>query len=223
LVKADQWLVTVLQGLELHDVDLFDGLPTTTAIVNAQRTAPNSVSEHQILQFARFIYQSFLWILAAYEFVRTLDEICRADCTIYGDALSQDVNKFKHHIERLRIPLAKLKATRRHPNDYEIAYPGWVPEKGVAWQLDPSTIITRVDLSEELVSLLEKLKSNRAPVDLTNLTSRPMNSGVGRGIRHSLRLPSARRGIRLGSPPEYAGVSTSLIGKSFDNRAQSRR
>jgi hypothetical protein len=56
------------------------------------------------LQFAGPIHQSFLWVLAAYEFVRTLDEICRADRTIYGDVLGEDVNQFKHQIERLRIP-----------------------------------------------------------------------------------------------------------------------
>lgn len=146
LVKADQWLVIVLQGLGRLDVDLFNEMPTITANVDAQRTAPNTVSEEQIVQFGRHIYQSFLWVLAAYEFVRTLDQICRADRTIYGNALSQDVNQFKRRIERLRIPLAKLEPADRHPTDSPIAYPVWVPHKGVAWQLDPSTIIARVDL-----------------------------------------------------------------------------
>lgn len=125
----------------------------------AQRTAPNTLSDHQLLEFDRHLYQSFLWVLAAYEFVRTLDQICRADRTIYGDALSKDVNHLKHQIERLRVPLAKLEPAGRHPTDSSIAYPAWVPHKGVAWQLDSSTIIVRVDLSEELLSLVEKLKA----------------------------------------------------------------
>lgn len=157
LVKADQWLVIVLQGLGRLDVDLFNEMPTITANVNAQGTAPNTLSDHQLLEFDRHLYQSFLWMLAAYEFVRTLDQICRDDRTIYGDALSKDVNHFKHEIERLRIPLAKLEL-RKNPKVRQIAYPVWVAHKGVAWRLDPSTIIARVDLSEKLLSLVEKLK-----------------------------------------------------------------
>jgi hypothetical protein len=157
LVKADQWLVIVVQGLGRLDVDLFNEMLITAANIDAHITAPNTVSEQQIAQFDRHIYQSFLWVLAAYEFVRTLDQICRTDRTIYGDALSKDVNHFKHRIERLRIPLAKLEL-RKNPKVRQIAYPVWVPHKGVAWQLDPSTVIARVDFSEELLSLVEKLK-----------------------------------------------------------------
>ena len=163
LAKADQWLVPVLQGLGRLDRDLFNETPTITANLKAQRTAPHTVSDHQNDQFDRYIYQSFLWVLAAYELVRTLDEICRADHTIYGHSLTQDVNQFKHQIERLRIPLAKPHAVRRYPDDYHIAYPRWVPGKGVAWQLDPSIIITRADLSEGLLSLVEKLRATIPP------------------------------------------------------------
>jgi hypothetical protein len=164
-VKADPWLVLVLQGSGRLDVDLFNEMTITAANIDAQITAPNTVSEQQIEQFNRHLYQSFLWVLAAYEFVRTLDQICRADSAIYGDALSKDVNHFKHQIERLRIPLAKLERVRdpkvrKSPKVRQIAYPVWVPHKGVAWQLDPSTIIARVDLSEELLSLVEKLKAS---------------------------------------------------------------
>ena len=113
LAKADQWLVPVLQGLGRLDRDLFDETPTITANLNAQRTAPHTVSDYQVDQFDRYIYQSFLWVLAAYELVRTLDEICRADHKIYGHSLTQDVNQFKHQIERLRIPLAKPHADAR--------------------------------------------------------------------------------------------------------------
>jgi hypothetical protein len=158
LVKADQWLVDVLQGLGRLDVALFDEMAVTAANIDAQITAPNTVSEQLIGQFERHRYQSFLWVLAAYEFVRTLDQICRADGAIYGNVLSQDVKQFKHRIERLRIPLAKLEPANRHPTDSPIAYPVWVPHKGMAWQLDSSTIIVRVDLSEELLSLVEKLE-----------------------------------------------------------------
>jgi hypothetical protein len=97
--------------------------------------------------------------LAAYEFVRTLDQLCRVNRTIYEDALNKGVNHFKHQIERLRIPLAKLERVK-NPKALQIAYPVWVPEKGVAWQLDPSFMIARVDHSEELLIFVEKLKAS---------------------------------------------------------------
>src|SRR5271166_482538 len=102
LAKADQWLVLVLQGLGRLDRDLFNETPTITANLNAQRTAPHTVSDHQNDQFDRYIYQSFLWVLATYELVRTLDQVCRADHKIYGHSSTQDINQFKHQIERLR-------------------------------------------------------------------------------------------------------------------------
>ncbi|MBV9644166.1 MAG: hypothetical protein JO334_11380 [Verrucomicrobia bacterium] len=44
-------------------------------------------------------------------------------------------------------------------NDYHIAYRPWGFGKSVAWQLDPSTIIARVDLSEHCYHL-EKLRAS---------------------------------------------------------------
>ena len=58
LAKADQWLVPVLQGLGRLDRDLFDETPTITANLNAQRTAPHTVSDYQVDQFDRYIYIS---------------------------------------------------------------------------------------------------------------------------------------------------------------------
>jgi hypothetical protein len=169
LATADKWLVqnrgltsnvelvVLLQGLGRMDVELINDALVAAENVNTQRTSPQTLSSTQILQPARHIYQSFLWVLAAYEFIRTLDQICTQDSTVYSSALSQDIKQFKHGIERVRIPLAKLETAVRYLSDFPMAYPGWVNQKEVGWQVGPSTIITRIDLSNELLSLVEKL------------------------------------------------------------------
>jgi hypothetical protein len=172
LAAADSWLAqnragvttnfqlgALLQGLGLMDVELIDDSLVATKNINAQSTSPKTLSKAQILQPARHIYQSFLWILAAYEFIRTLDEICsKGDPNIYGAALNQEIKRFKHSIERVRVPLAKIVSARRHPTDYSIAYPAWANDKGVGWQVDASTLIARIELSDGLLALVEKLR-----------------------------------------------------------------
>jgi hypothetical protein len=156
-ITSNAQLVVLLQGLGRMDVELIDDALVARENINAQTTSPETLSQAQISQFDRHIYQSFLWVLAAYELIRTLDQICRKDPTVYGPALSKDINRFKQSIERIRIPLAKLETADRYPSDFPMAYPVWGTQKGVAWQVDPSTIITRIDLSDELLSLVEKM------------------------------------------------------------------
>jgi hypothetical protein len=174
LAAADRWLaqnragvttnaqlVTLLQGLGRMDVELIYDSVLAAENIDAQRMSLGRLSQAQISQPDHHIYRSFLWVLAAYEFIRTLDEICsKRDPNIYGGTLNQETNRFKHNIERVRVPLAKIESSRRHPTDHPIAYPAWVNDKGVGWQVDASTVVARIDLSDELLALVENLRLN---------------------------------------------------------------
>jgi hypothetical protein len=172
LAKADKWLnqernlgsnvelVYQLQGLARLDFELQANLSGVAAAIEAQTKATDVIPDAALLALQRHLYQSFLWVLAAYELIRTLDQVCSADETIYGPALSKEIKDFKHYIERLRVPLAKLVAAKRHRNsDFPRAYPVLVNGKDVAWQVHPSTTISRQDLSDRLLLLMEKLRA----------------------------------------------------------------
>jgi hypothetical protein len=89
---------------------------------------PPRVSDAEIVQFADYIYQNFLWVLAGHELIRTLDQICREETGISA-ARKNSINASKRQMERVRIPLAKLEVADRFPDDSRIAVPGWQPGK----------------------------------------------------------------------------------------------
>jgi hypothetical protein len=106
---------------------------------------PPRVSETDILQFADYIYQNFLWVLAAYEYTRTLDEMYR-DREAIEPVRSKAITGVKHQMERVRMPLAKLEAAKTFPNDSRIAFPAWQPSRGIGWMVDNQTLILRIEL-----------------------------------------------------------------------------
>lgn len=70
------------------------------------------------------------------------------------------MNDLKHEIERLRIPLAKFEPARRFATDSPIAYPALMGrDLGVAWHLGPDTFVSRRELSDALLSLVEDIRS----------------------------------------------------------------
>lgn len=100
---------------------------------------------------------SYLWILGAYEFVRALEQRAREDDTFFPE-FKDNLRNLKHSFERIRIPLAKFEAARRHKDtDSHIAYPSFNPETGVGWQVAQDTWIDRRVLSDELLELLEQI------------------------------------------------------------------
>ncbi|MGB6603011.1 MAG: hypothetical protein WBE65_01765 [Steroidobacteraceae bacterium] len=100
---------------------------------------------------------SFLWVLGAYEFVRTLCARVKTDAIEKTPEEVRNVLlQVKHRFARVRIPLAKMEpASAFAGEDWPIAYPGLKRGVGVAWQLNPSTAITRRELSDVLLEALE--------------------------------------------------------------------
>lgn len=101
---------------------------------------------------------SYLWILGAYEAVRTLDQRFAA---LGASAVNrkQATGSLKHKFERLRVPLAKLEPSRRHKNtDYSFPRPGIADNRGIAWEVAPNEVVSRSNLSDEFLSLLERIQ-----------------------------------------------------------------
>jgi hypothetical protein len=155
-------LVHQLQGLGRFDVELENEEKIVAQAIKLQNTAGATLSDAALVLPDRHIYQSFLWVISAYEFIRTVDQACSKDKAIYGPVLSKDIKDYKQEIERLRIPLAKLEAAQRHPTDYPMAYPVWINAREAAWLVNPTKTISRKQLSEGLLTLTEKLKASTA-------------------------------------------------------------
>ncbi|EHU2500695.1 hypothetical protein ACU988_002809 [Acinetobacter baumannii] len=112
--------------------------------------------------------QSFMWVLAAYEIIRTLNDDKRPSYNTYIN-FQQRVMDLKHKFERIRIPLAKFEPSRKHKTtDSSVAYPTFSLEKGVAWQVSDSTYITRRELSDEMLELFKDIHKGLSGITLTN-------------------------------------------------------
>lgn len=113
----------------------------------------NALHEHITL--------SYLWVLGAYEFIRTLcGRICTDDEQKTPAEVRSILREVKARFARVRIPLAKMEAASKYSDvDSSIAYPGMKRGVGVCWQLNRDTIVTRRELSDSLLHALEQRRS----------------------------------------------------------------
>lgn len=99
---------------------------------------------------------SYFWVLAGFEFIRTLGE--RARDMGYGDQRVQAIGKVKRRFAELRVPLAKMKPTGDSSpsrwNEWGIAEPRIIPGAGIGWAVADDRIVSRRELSDALLSLL---------------------------------------------------------------------
>jgi hypothetical protein len=110
--------------------------------------------EHGILMLEHYQIKAHLWLLGAYELVRMLSQRLRETPEFASDESIAKVNEAKRAFERVRIPLAKLKAASRHKNtDFEVALPG-IGERGIGWRVAEDVVIYQEELSDLLYEML---------------------------------------------------------------------
>ena len=150
LAAFDHFIVVTAQGLGKLDSKL---LKEDEMLVQ-QRSTSNpfgDMSDH--------ITMSYLWVLGTYEIIRSLDQRAKDDANFLPE-IKERLQQLKWRFERLRIPLAKFEAAKKHSEtDSHIAYPGINVELGIAWQVSEDTWITRRELSDSMLELLEDIKS----------------------------------------------------------------
>jgi len=100
---------------------------------------------------------SRLWVLGAYELVRTVEEYLRANRGNSTHPAHTAAFALKQQFERLRIPLAKHQPARRHPGDWPIAYPEYGPRGAVGWRVHQHVFIERRELADALLNFLDQL------------------------------------------------------------------
>lgn len=95
---------------------------------------------------------SRLWVLGAYELVRILNEGQRLQ-PLEGEA-RQNVARVKSNFDRIRMPLAKLEAAKKHRGtDFSVAHPIVHRSEGIGWLLSPDNFMTRRMLADSVIGL----------------------------------------------------------------------
>lgn len=150
LAAFDQFFVVTAQGLGKLDSKLFK----EDELLVQQGSTCNpfgDMSDH--------ITISYLWVLGAYEVIRSLERRTRKESGFLPEQ-KESLQKLKWKFERLRIPLAKFEAAKKHSNtDSHIAYPGVNAQLGIAWQVSQDTWITRRELSDSMLKLFESINA----------------------------------------------------------------
>ncbi|TNE99365.1 MAG: hypothetical protein EP322_03370 [Bacteroidetes bacterium] len=133
-----------LRGIRYRDIFDEDGTPKEDS--------------HGILLVERYQIKAHLWVLGAYEVIRMLSQRVREDSTLTSDAAIKAIQSTKKLFERVRIPIAKLEASKRHQKtDYQVALPGMGPN-GIAWKVSDDVIISQEALSDKFHKMMTTIK-----------------------------------------------------------------
>lgn len=150
------FMAVAIQGLARLDCQLIAADEQFLRLTEQQRaTIPVSV------ELSERVTLSYLWVLGAYELLRTLDERTKKASSGAPSPMAARITETKHLFERVRIPLAKLEASRRNPDDNLIAYPAISAIHGIAWHIADNTFVSRRKLADEFLLLMTELRSER--------------------------------------------------------------
>ncbi len=100
------------------------------------------------------------WVMAGYELVRTLREGLKGAkhwrwCKVNLDHIDAVVHQF----EPVRMPLAKLQPPKNknlHPVVYHFPRTVWGADDALGWEVAPGRDVTRRELSDALLKLIEE-------------------------------------------------------------------
>jgi hypothetical protein len=132
--------------VKLHEEDIrYCALPSDIS----------SITSDQWNNMHDSIALSHLWILGAYELVRTLNQTL-ATATTSSKEVTDKCLRLKHEFERIRMPLAKLETPKHHhQTDYGVAYAAFDKTYGQGWMVSENDFITRDQLGRGLLEFLE--------------------------------------------------------------------
>jgi len=146
-----------IQGLGKIDAQLIYEDDTFQSLA----TSAKSTFEESLKLTDRFTL-SQLWILGAYEVIRTLDQRVSKSQNELPKRLATRVKSTKKSFERLRVPLAKFEPARAHKEtDFSLACPAMHKELGISWKIAERTFIPRRRLSDQLLTLFSNIDQYR--------------------------------------------------------------
>lgn len=150
LRRVEEFMIPTVQGLGLLDCRL---TPEDDRFERLSEEEQSTFEESMMLT-ERFMLSS-LWVMGAYELVRTIDQRAREDSIFVVGEVAECVKHLKRELERIRMPLAKMETADRFPGDYPIPQLYRMPGYGVAWRVSEDVLFSRLKLSDGLLNLLE--------------------------------------------------------------------
>ncbi|TVU88323.1 hypothetical protein [Vreelandella titanicae] len=154
LAKIEVFMIPLIQQLGRFDCQLIDG---DTAFLQMPESL--RATEQEMLNFNDRMGLSYLWVIGAYELIRTINQRLKNEC------FETEARQVKQQFNRLRVPLAKMEAAGRSPEDSHIAYPAFNMPHGAAWQLTQDEFITRKELSDSLLDFVEQFAAHHHSTD----------------------------------------------------------
>lgn len=121
---------------------------------NASELEKNLLRDNDHFLFSK------LWVLGAYELLRVIRVRCKKDPNLLSPDLVIKIELLESKFLRLRVPLAKKEPQRKHQTDSGIAYPTIHQKYGFGWRVSEDIVITRRELSEELLQCLEEIRNS---------------------------------------------------------------
>ncbi len=158
LAMFEKFMVPVAQQLGRLDCQLLAEDQRYMAL-----SQDNRETIEEAIRFDHQLTMSYLWVLGAYELVRTVDQRARDNLALLGSDQRDAITQVKQRFARLRVPLAKMEpAAAFRDTDTAIAYSALVRDHGIGWLIG-STGITRKELADDLLALLDKLRGATPP------------------------------------------------------------
>jgi hypothetical protein len=151
-VPFEKFMEIVVQGLGKVDCQLIHDHRRYSNLSQAEK-----ISVQEVNKLNDNYTLSYLWVLGAYEIVRTMSQRVRNDPRLLASAPTGELQSLKRLFERLRIPLAKMEPSKKHPRDAPIAYPAFHADLGISWRLGQNLFISRRELADALLKFLESL------------------------------------------------------------------
>lgn len=152
LGKIEPFMIPIVQGLGRLDVRLIDYEDRFNKVFIEKPTINDS------LQLTDCFTYSYLWVLGAYEIIRTMDQRCSKNANLLDVNLNTKIKDMKYKFTRIRIPLAKMEPANWHKDtDSQIAYPALNSDLGISWRISEKEYIARRELSDNFLSLIENL------------------------------------------------------------------
>jgi len=162
--RISRWLAT-LHILDKLDMDISIVVKQLAKLDNkliewSKKHDPRSRIEKGTLDdFEEYLTISYLWVLGAYEIIRTIYQRCKEQ-NIFPQVIMDKIKDTKDYFTRIRVPLAKLEPAKKYKNtDYSIAFPHNT-KFGLGWLIGDNRCILRINLSDKFLELLELMETS---------------------------------------------------------------
>lgn len=143
-----QFLLPIIHMLGIHDIVLRNW-------ESVFFSKPPIPTDAEMLKNNLKMYESYLWVLSAYEVVRTLSQRADQNDGLFNASVVEKIRKTKHKLEEIRIPLAKMEPRRGNRGETALALGGKF-ENSYGWIVEPGgKFYSRLELAEAVLELLK--------------------------------------------------------------------